>query len=129
MPGQLPVLLRPARDCHDLLPTHSTDGYATVCHAVSFVLLWQVLRAAAVRQHAFGLKHLLSLWAISVFNAASDAFGDSLAIRSLRDAQQHTTCMLFDLSRCHRALQVSTAQSSGTTFLYVAFMLRNMTWH
>ncbi len=129
MPRQLPILLRPARDCHDLLPTHSTDGYAVVWHAAPFILLWQVLQATAVRQYAFGLKHLLSLWTISVLNAASEAFGGSLANRSLRDAQQHTACLCCGLSKCHHVLQVSTAQSSGTTLLYAAFMLRSMTWH
>lgn len=89
MPGQLPILLRPARDCHDLLQTHFTNGYAVVWHAAPFMLLWQVLQATAVRQHACGLKHLLSLWTISVLNTASDAFAGSLANRSLRDAQQH----------------------------------------
>ena len=84
MPGQLPILLRPARDCHDLLPTHSTDGYATVWHAAPFMLLWQALQATAVRQHTFGPKYLLTLWTVSVLHAASDAFGGSLANRSLR---------------------------------------------
>ena len=49
MPGQLPILLRPARDRHDLLPTHSTNGYSTMCHAAPFMLLWQVLQAIAVK--------------------------------------------------------------------------------
>lgn len=129
MPGQLSILLRPARDCHDLLPTHSTDRYAIVWHAAPFILLWQVLQAITVRQHAFGLKHFLSLWTFSVLNAASDAFGALLANRSLRDAQQHTACMRRGLSKCHHVLQVSTALSFGTTLLYAAFMLRNMTWH
>lgn len=142
MPGQSPVLFRPARDCHDLLPTHSTNGYATVCHAASFMLLRQVLRAAAVRatcirmclrsnssrKHAFGLKHLC-LCTISMLSTASDAFLGSLANRSLRGAQQHTACVQCGLSKCHHVLQVSTAQSSGTTLLCAAFMLRNMTWH
>jgi hypothetical protein len=64
-----------------------------------------------------------------MLKTASDAFGGQLANRALRDAQQHTACMLCGLSKCHGVLQVSTAQSSGTTLLYAAFMLRNMTWH
>ena len=75
----------------------------------------------------FNPKQFLTLWTVSVFHATSDAFGGSLANRSLRGCSAAHS--LHALSKCHHVLQVSTAQSSGTTLLYAASMLRNMTWH